>query len=833
MRCIALWVCAFASVASPQAPTVAFEPAGPVLSGDPIRIVGTSVPGTGVALELTMVGSYGRTWRSVSHYTVPEDGVVDVAKIAPSDGSAYSGVDALGPFWSLRLDRSVEAVTAPRDGRAEELVVTLRDADGGSASAKLLCWIRGPGVEWHGVEDASIVGELALPAGAGPHPGVVVVGDANGGLRGQRRFAELLASRGYAVLALAYFGMEGLPDELQSIPLEYFDRAIDGFVRRTEVDGDRLAVLGSSKGGELALLLGSRDPRLRAVVAYTPSSVVFQGIPSRPKVSSWTWDGAPVPYVEYSADERFRESRLLVDLYAASLDAASEEVMQRAEIPVEKIRGPVLLVSGQRDNLWPASRMTHAVRDRLRRNGHPFEVELLDFADAGHEVGGPGYGPARVARSMGGTPRGKAHALAASWTATLEFLARHLKRDRIPADFSARLDAFVRPLLEDRVLSGVLRIARGETVLLDRVWAMADYEHAVANRIDTRFCIASITKPITALLLEHAIRAGEVATTDPVSKWIPDFPRGDEITVAMLRDHRSGIPHRVTEAADETRPHTAETVVELAKRASLKFEPGADESYSSAGYTVLARVLELAAGKPFGVLLEERVCAPAGLRHTRHCDHRHVLPRRARSYFPGVGGPENAPLEDTSFLVGAGSIWSTVEDLHRLCVALQSGAIRSAAFEAERASGAARSWRGSTNGYASFVDWIPEKDVVVVFCGNLASGREPLRAGVASLLRGEAPAAAPRLPKPARVDRSVLRGFEGTYRVGDRFELDVRLFGDVLRCGDRAMIPTEGGAFYYPERDAIVRFERGNSGRVTGMRWTEHGDTWTLPRVPR
>lgn len=428
MRCPAFVAATLCAGLGAQGSTIAFEPPGPLIAGDPVRIVATAPAGARVRLELRLLDVYGRTWRSVSRFVTPADGRLDLARDEPLAGSGYKGTDALGPFWSLRLQRDVESVSPLADGRAEELTAELWVDGDVASSVRLRRWLQGPGVELLDLEDDRLVGKLALPNGDGPHPAVVVVGDSNGDLRGQLQFARQLGSRGYAALALAYFGLEGLPSDLQDVPLEYLERAVDWLTARPEVDAKRIAVLGGSKGGELALLMASRDPRLRAVVAFAPSSVVFQGIPSRPATSSWSVGGEALPFVGYAADSRFSQSGLLVDLYGASLDQKPLRELEVATIPVERIKGPVMLVSGRRDNMWPSSRMARDVMARLEQNGHLFETLHLDFENAGHEVGGPGYGPASAARSMGGTPAGKARALAEAWPRTLDFLARHLGR---------------------------------------------------------------------------------------------------------------------------------------------------------------------------------------------------------------------------------------------------------------------------------------------------------------------------------------------------------------------------------------------------------------------
>ena len=129
------------------------------------------------------------------------------------------------------------------------------------------------GVVRQPVREGGLVGTLFLPPTEGPCPAVLALGGAGGGL--SEGAAESFASEGFAALALAYFGLDGLPRELVEIPLEYFEGAIAWLKRHPEVNAGRVAVVGNSKGGELALLLGATFPRdVGAVVGYAPSAVV-------------------------------------------------------------------------------------------------------------------------------------------------------------------------------------------------------------------------------------------------------------------------------------------------------------------------------------------------------------------------------------------------------------------------------------------------------------------------------------------------------------------------------------------------------------------------------
>lgn len=288
------------------------------------------------------------------------------------------------------------------------------------------------------VTGGKIVGTLFVPTTAGPHPAVVVLPGSEGGVpEGQ---AALLASHGFAALALAYFGVEGLPAQLVEIPLEYARGALDWLAAQPEVDGGRIAVMGGSKGAELALLLAATYPdAVRAVVAFKPSSVVWMGLPANPAdnfrgpKSSWTLEGRPLPFVSgaFTLDlikPMLRQRAALVSSYVGGLKDA--EAVAAAAIPAERIRGPVLLVSGAQDQLWPSTQMAAEVIKRLDEHSFPYRHEHLAYGDAGHGLSLP-YLPTTTINSgtilLGGTPQGTASANADAWPKAVTFLEEALR----------------------------------------------------------------------------------------------------------------------------------------------------------------------------------------------------------------------------------------------------------------------------------------------------------------------------------------------------------------------------------------------------------------------
>ncbi|CAM00510.1 acyl-CoA thioester hydrolase/bile acid acetyltransferase-like protein [Saccharopolyspora erythraea NRRL 2338] len=360
----------------PARPVLDTGPDG-LLVDEPLRVAVSGLePGSTATVWARMTDDQGRPWTSWGVFAADGTGRVDLARQAPTGGS-YSGTEPEGLLWSMRLPDGAPA-TDPRPALdSGEVAYTVGVDVAGRTVARdsLVRRLRAPGVRSLPVAEDGLVGDLYLPPGDGPHPGVVLLGGSEGG-RPNPRLATLLAGRGFATLGLAYFGVEGLPPALGRIPVEYGTRAVDWLRSRPEVGDGQVGVVGHSKGGEFALLLGSATPHVGAVASVAGSGVVFGGIVaqggSSQPVSSWTRGGVDVPPLTSGATANPLGPLLPVahgrplrfdSTFAGLLDA--EPALDRASIPVEDINGEALLVSGQVDELWPSSGLLDVAARRL------------------------------------------------------------------------------------------------------------------------------------------------------------------------------------------------------------------------------------------------------------------------------------------------------------------------------------------------------------------------------------------------------------------------------------------------------------------------------------
>lgn len=220
----------------------------------------------------------------------------------------------------------------------------------------------------------------------GKRPLLVALGGSEGGNAWAndrwRKQRERFLDQGYAMLAVGYFGTPHSPEHLDRISLDGIHAAILKAAQDPRVDGRCIAVIGGSRGGELALLLASHYPDIRAVVAIVPGSAVFPALTQAMNTPGFSFHDKPLPFVPvpWSATPH-----LLVHDLRGAFDkmVANTAAMEAAAIPVERINGAVYFVSASRDEFWPSQDMSDAMMARLKRHGFAHPAEHL-VVEGGH-----------------------------------------------------------------------------------------------------------------------------------------------------------------------------------------------------------------------------------------------------------------------------------------------------------------------------------------------------------------------------------------------------------------------------------------------------------------
>ncbi|MEJ5299533.1 MAG: acyl-CoA thioesterase/bile acid-CoA:amino acid N-acyltransferase family protein [Thermodesulforhabdaceae bacterium] len=414
-----------------------------VLIGDPIHIrVSGLQPGQTGSIVVSGADQFGNIWSSQASFKADGAGTIDTSRDAPVEGS-YQGKDQAGLFWSMTCQQAREMVSP--FPIMPSITITLI-ANGQEKVSQVI--ERVSRVELDSQElTEPIVGVFFRPRELSrPTPALIVLGGSEGGYN--QGWAAVIASKTrLPTLALAYFGFEGLPATLENIPLETIEKALQWLNQQPFVAKDCFGIIGASRGGELAILSASIFHQIKAVVGYTPSGVIWQGIGSKP-APAWTFRGHPFPYLLFLTDDE--SQRLFLEakakgttyftepsfLYSLKMQ---ESRIQSATIPVENSKAAFLLIGNPNDGVWPSQILSKITIDRLKAHNHPRSFEILSYDQGGHMLVPYPYYPTtmrkfylptiQVWEGLGGTAESAAKAASDSWPKVIEFILRELRCD--------------------------------------------------------------------------------------------------------------------------------------------------------------------------------------------------------------------------------------------------------------------------------------------------------------------------------------------------------------------------------------------------------------------
>ncbi|XP_004471347.1 bile acid-CoA:amino acid N-acyltransferase isoform X2 [Dasypus novemcinctus] len=402
------------------------------LVDEPVHIRATGLPPNQVVVfEASLIDEKGKLFQSRAYYRANEAGEVDLEH-ASALGGDYVGVHPMGLFWSLKPEKIPNRLMK-RDVMNSPFKVQLKLYDSNLLILNLLTatpkasltverWFTSPGVTRIQVREGRLRGALFLPPGEGPFPGLI---DLDGGFGGLFEFrASLLASRGFASLALAYFKYEDLPSELEQVDLEYFEEAANFLLQHPKVFGPGVGVVSISKGASIGLAMAINLKQVTATVMINAPTIVI-GEPLK-------YHGLTIQPLPYSSECLSVDASGFLHLHGL-LGNPQAEAPLSSLLRIEKAQGHFLLIVGEDDKNVRSSIYAKHATEQLRRNGKK-NWTLLSYPGAGHLIYPP-YTPLCYASRIPMTPFALcwggeviSHAAAQehSWMEIQKFLRKHL-----------------------------------------------------------------------------------------------------------------------------------------------------------------------------------------------------------------------------------------------------------------------------------------------------------------------------------------------------------------------------------------------------------------------
>jgi CubicO group peptidase (beta-lactamase class C family) len=438
-----------------------------------------------------------------------------------------------------------------------------------------------------------------------------------------------------------------------------------------------------------------------------------------------------------------------------------------------------------------------------------------------------------------------------------------------PPGLEASVDGLLGSRFKGQSSGAAVLLARDGKVLLRKGYGLANVELGVPVTPETKFRIGSITKQFTAAAILKLQEEGKLSVADKLTKYFPDWPRGDEVTLQHLLTHTSGI-HSFTSHSDFMKvvggPVEPDDVIAYFRNDPYDFGPGERWSYSNSGYFLLGRIVEKVSGKPYGEYLTTTFFQPLGMKDTGVHAYSAILPHEATGYAYEGGTLKKAQNWDMSWAGGAGALYSTVDDLYKWNEALFAGKVLSqeslkAAFTpvstkqspGSEENGYGFGWMvsklrgkqvighgGGLNGFVTYAARLPEPKVTVVVLSNAApapSGFSPddtaNRMLEACLWKGLAPRTAVSANK--QVDPKTYAGLVGRYEVHGLIcavtQEGNHLYGELPGQPRVELVPLSETEFAVRGLEAHILFKRDAKGKATEISMRQGGNTLTARRV--
>lgn len=413
-------------------------------------------------------------------------------------------------------------------------------------------------------------------------------------------------------------------------------------------------------------------------------------------------------------------------------------------------------------------------------------------------------------------------------------------------DPAGLIDTYMRQMIKLKDFSGAVFIAQEDKVIYKKAFGFANKEWNIPNTVHTKFRIGSNTKQMTAAAILQLAEKGFLSLDDKLTKYFPDYPRGDSVTITMLLNHTSGIRnYNGTKNFSFLRvlPYSRDSVVALFKDAPYEFAPGTRWAYNNSAYFLLGYIIEKLTGQSYSSYMET-LFTNAGMRNSGVDKPDSILKYRASGYENKRTGWKNATYVSMEFPFSAGAMYSTAEDMYLWNKALHGGktisrqnlslmttptlnyygfGVRIDSFYNHKRIGHG----GGIPGFESINAWFPEERLCIVLLSNNESDVMAMAEDIEALLF--------RTPKVV-TDTPQLDSFAGTYQslnntIRFRFARNGNTMRFISEEEEFDLYPIDPNTFIngYARR-RFLKFVKESNAKIK-LRFTRNGVTSELEKV--
>lgn len=387
-------------------------------------------------------------------------------------------------------------------------------------------------------------------------------------------------------------------------------------------------------------------------------------------------------------------------------------------------------------------------------------------------------------------------------------------------------DSLVKALSISNNFSGEVLISKVDEIIYKSISGRADFKNKKSIQENTMFCVGSITKTFTAVAIAKLWQQGSLKLDDPISKFLPNFTYGDSITIRQLLNHTAGIKRETLDNLKiAARLFTSKQLVDSISKYPLLFTPGSRQEYSNAGYTLLAKIIEVVSGKTYSDYLDQNIFSPLQMKNTKALMSGLEGNSISKGYDPSPSGVMQTYPETPSFTFGAGNIFSTINDLYKWAIAYSTKTqiLNQTTWDTvlkkaygfgiyKRNNKIAIGHDGIVNGYIANMDYFYKENVAIIFLSNIRSGAlNYLADGLAQIYFDEK-LSLPSLPEIVLHTGNPWKQYAGTYQLFPGFNLIVTSKKNILQLRGQDgyntyLAPIKNNSFFYRSMFSEIKFE--------------------------
>ena len=436
-----------------------------------------------------------------------------------------------------------------------------------------------------------------------------------------------------------------------------------------------------------------------------------------------------------------------------------------------------------------------------------------------------------------------------TFTAGIETFANDTK----PVNTADKIDAYLNALQQNKNFHGSILVAKNEKVILSKGYGMANFEEKVKNTPKTRYAIGSVSKQFTAMAVMQLYEKGRLGLNDKLSMYFPDLLNGDKITIHNLLVHNSGLVN-YTDLPElylmKDSEINIDSLIGLFNKLPLKAKPGEKYEYCNSGYLLLSRIIEKVSGLSFEKYLKKNIFDPLDMKDTGLISPSGRELQKTVGY---TGHLEVFPIKNDIIMkatYGAGSLYSTVEDMYKWDRALYTDkllkskniklmlkgysnmgdgysygygwALTSGKNGTEAVHG------GQTLSYTSYIGRCIDKNFTVIILTNTAGYNVANLANILTDIYNGNTYALPKPVKTANIDKTIYKDYVGQYQFAGNTIIEItsdgsHLYAMVAGQDKFEIFPETSNKFYYKVEEAEISFQRDNNGKVSELTLYQNG----------